>query len=309
MGVCVCLLGLTSVSRGSAQQLPATALASFPADTHQITYASLAQMRDLPNYSQIRDQVLSKPLAAFNAFLISMGINTDKDIDEVMLGFRGDPTNTSIFFGLAGGRFDPDKTRAVFQRNGVRTRNYSSFELFPFGSGDSAEDTYFTFIDSSTAAFGRFEDMKAMLDVRARMRASLDSNSEFMNWEGELEGSSPQWGIATGRAAANLAIPLLGSKLPIDPATLFRTVKAVLFRVDWEGDSFTSHITAICEKNEDATALARVLGIVKSAPQLAAGGSNPATSSLLQNMEVSEDQNRVLLTISGPIQALAFLNQ
>jgi hypothetical protein len=303
------LIALFAATTGNAQQLPATALASFPLDTHQITYASLSQMRDLPNYSMIRDQVLSRPLAAFNAFLISMGINTDRDVDEVMLGFRGEPTNTSIFFGMAAGRFDPDMIRASFQRNGVHAREYNSSELYPFGSGDSSVDTYFTFIDSSTAAFGRLADLKTLLDVRARLRPSLDSNAQFMNWEAELEGTSPQWGIATGAAAANLAIPLLGSKLPIAPQTLFRTVRAVLFRVDWGGDSFTSHLTAICEKSEDATALARVLAIVKSTPNLSSAGANSSTTSLLQDMDISNDNDRVLLTISGPIQSLAFLNR
>ena len=211
--------------RLGAEQLPQAALSAFPADTLQIAYTDLAELRSLPAYPQIRQRLLNRQLRAFQDFLRPMGIDPDKDVDEVLLGWRGEMVGPAGYLGMAAGRFQPDLIQKYFDRTSLPVRSYAGTDLYAFGSGSDANDLFFTFFDSSTAAFGRIGDMKALLDVRQGSANALSSNSDFANWEGELEGTAPEWGILNGKSAANLAaLWLAGSgKKDLDFSSLARS--------------------------------------------------------------------------------------
>src|SRR5208337_2542118 len=91
----------------AADQLPGEALNTFPADTLQVVFTNLAELRSLSIYPQIRQRILNRQLHAFEEFLRPMGIEPEKDIDEVMLGWRGEMVGPAGFLGLAAGRFQP----------------------------------------------------------------------------------------------------------------------------------------------------------------------------------------------------------
>ena len=100
------LLLFPALSRG--QGGGRDSLSIFPSDTQQLVYSNLAQLRALPDYSQIRQLLFTQQLRTLEDSLRSMGTDPEKDVDEVTLGWRGDPSSTS-FFGLAEGRLQPDQ--------------------------------------------------------------------------------------------------------------------------------------------------------------------------------------------------------
>jgi hypothetical protein len=288
-----------------AQQAARAGLASFPADTQQVAYSSFAQLRSSPDYPQIRQHVLYQQLRAFQEFLRSLGVDLEKDIDEVMLGWRGESLSGPGSFGLAAGRFEPDKVRAFFAQARLRLQSYAGVDLFAFGSGADSADTFFAFLDSSLAAFGRLHDLKTILDVREGSAQALDTNQTFQGYEAELEGASPQWGILTGKAAANVAVPWLsgGTKNAIDMTAFLEPVQAVLYRVDWDG-GFTAHISIVCKTPEGAGGLFQLLNILKSVPLSSASGGTPGAAALLQNLDARQNGSRLELGASGPAEAL-----
>jgi len=73
-----------------AQQAARAGLASFPADTQQVAYSNFGQLRSSSDYPQIRQHVLYQQFRGFQEFLRSVGIDLEKDVDEVMLGWRGE---------------------------------------------------------------------------------------------------------------------------------------------------------------------------------------------------------------------------
>jgi hypothetical protein len=184
-------------------------------------------------------------------------------------------------------------------------RSYAGSDLFAFGSGADSADTFFTFLDSSLAAFGRLHDLKALLDVREGSADPLDTNQTFRSYEVELDGVSPQWGILTGKAAANVAAPWLagGNKNTVDMTAFLEPVQAALYRVDWDG-GFTAHIAVICKTAESAAGLAQLVNLLKSVPVVSASGGGPGAASLLQNLDASQNGSRLELSASGPADAL-----
>jgi hypothetical protein len=288
-----------------AQQAARAGLASFPADTQQVAYSNFAQLRSSPDYPQIRQHVLYQQSRGFQEFLRSVGVDLEKDVDEVMLGWRGESLSGPGSFGVAAGRFEPDKVREFFTQTRLPVRSYAGFDLFAFGSGADPADTFFTFLDSSLAAFGQLHDLKALLDVTEGSADALDTNQTLRGYEAELEGVAPQWGILTGKAAANVAAPWLsgGRKNTIDMTAFLQPVQAVLYRVDWDG-GFTAHLSVVCKTRESAAGLLQLLNILKSAPVFSASGGAAGPASLLQNLEARQNGSRLELSASGPAEAL-----
>ena len=288
-----------------AQQAERGGLACFPADTQQIAYSNFARLRSSPDYAQIRQHVLYQQLRGFQEFLHSVGIDPEKDVDEVLLGWRGESPSGSGSFGVAAGRFEPDKVRGFFTRTQLPVQTYAGFDLFAFGSAADAADTLFTFLDSSLAAFGRVHDLKALLDVQQGSAPALETNPTLQSYEAQLEGTAPQWGILTGKAAANVATPWLagGKKTTVDLTAFLQPVQAVLYRVDWDG-GFTIHISVICKTPESAAGLIQLLNILKSAPVFSAAGGGSGPGPLVQNLDARQDGARLELSASGPADAL-----
>lgn len=288
------LLACPLPARG--QEVAREALASFPADTRQLVCTNLAELRYSSDYPRIRNRILNGQLRAFADFLGSLGIDPDRDVDEVILGWRSQAEDS--FFALARGNFQPDRLRQEFTMSHLPTRNYGGMELYAFGTGADPHDLFFTFLDSSLAAFGRWPNVKALLGVRQGDLPSLESNQAFADWEHEEEGTAPQWGVMTGRSAANLAAGWLaaGKEAMTDLSPFLSPVEAVLYSVDWDG-GFTAELSVICQNREAASALSTLLKVWQAAP------ARPALGPLLTNMEAHQDGSRLLISLSGPAGA------
>ncbi|MGA3326212.1 MAG: hypothetical protein ABSF45_17205 [Terriglobia bacterium] len=289
----------------AADQVPGEALNTFPADTLQVAFTNLAELRSLSIYPQIRQRILNRQLRAFEDFLRPMGIEPEKDIDEVMLGWRGETVGPSGFLGLAGGRFQPALIQQYFERTGLPVRQYDGANLYAFGSGSDPNDLFFTFFDNSLAAFGRLGDVKAMLDARQGSANALSVNSDYVSWQGELDGTAPQWGILNGKSAANLAGGWLapsGSK-NVDVSSLGRSVRALLYRVQWDA-GFSSQLFMVCDKPESAAGFATLLGLLQQAAQKPAPAGGVALPPILQSIETHRDGARLELDVTGPPELL-----
>jgi len=295
---------LLSPPQSYGQWVTREALSSFPADTHQMTYLDLAQLRTLAEYPRIRQRLLSRQLQDFQNFLRSAGTDPEKDVDEVVVGWRGEALGGAGFFGLMGGRFDPDRVREFFEHHQLPSRQYDRFHLYTFGSGESRGDIFFAFLSSSLAAMGPLDDLEALLDVRAKARPGLDSTSGFPDWEAELEGTAPQWGIATGKAAANQAAPWLtaAGKVSVDPTIIFSPVRAVLYRVDW-GSGISTHVSILCRDTAAASALSALLILWRDS-RGQTNSASPGIDTFLQGLDVQLSETRVELNATGPWEAV-----
>ena len=291
-----------------AQYAGQDALASFPADTQQMAYTNLATLRAVPQYPLIEAHLMSPQLRNLENLLKSAGINPDTQVSELVLGWRGEAQDTTRFFGLAEGDFDPNQIHQYFVNNRMMVQRYAGYDLYAFGSGSARTDMFFSFVDSSRAIFGRLADIKALIDVRNTSRPALNSNADFRGWEGDLDGVAPQWGISTGLAAANQAIPWLtqGKKIQIDPSALFGSVRAVLYRVDW-GSQIMAHLSIICKNAEAANGFNQLLTLLRSAQSAVSKNVSPALSQILQNMNVQVDGSKLNLDASASISDLAQL--
>ena len=289
-----------------AQTAARQALATFPADSQQIAYIGLAQLRTMREYPQFGQQLFLRQLLEFQDFLRLAGMNPEKEIDDLVLGWRGELLGGGGFFGLAEGRFDTDRLRRFFVQQQLPIREYSGCELYAFGTGGNLPYIYFAFLSSSTAVFGRRHDLRALLDVQEGVRPPLETNPTFTNWMAELEGTSPQWGVSIGRAAINHAAPWLaaGARLVLDPYAFAGSVRAVLYRIDW-GSVSTTHVSVVCASPESASALSALLNLWRdSNVESTFNRFPPSIATMLASMEIESDGDRIVLISSAPLEVI-----
>lgn len=289
----------------AADQLPGEALNTFPADTLQVAFTNLATLRSLSVYPQIRQRILNRQLRAFEDFLRPMGIEPEKDIDEVMLGWRGEMVGAAGYLGMAAGRFQPDLVRQYFDRSGMVAREYDGSALYAVGAGTDPDDLYFTFFDSTLAAFGRLGDVKAMVDARQGSVNALNSNSDFVNWQGELDGTAPQWGIMNGKSAGNLAAAWLttGGQKSVDLSSIGRSVRALLYRVQWDS-GFSAQLFMVCNTPETAAGFATLIGLLQQSAKQPTPSGGVNFPPILQSIQTQRDGARLELDASGPPELL-----
>lgn len=284
-----------------AEGLAREALSSFSDDTLQLAYTNLAEVRSLSVYPQIRQRLLSGQFRNFLDFLRSTGTDPERDVDEVMLGWRG--SDSANFFGLASGRFQPEQAGQFIAQQQLPSRQYAGSDLYAFGSGQGATDIFFTFLSSSLAAFGRLNDLTALLDARSGVRPALDTKGNVVSWEAELEGSAPQWGIVTGKATANFAATWLtgGAKPAGDLSAVVGPVQAALYQVSWSS-GFSIQLSIICQNGETAAALAKVLTLLRDSRPATNDHISPEISSFFQGLSIDTNGSRVELGGSGPVE-------
>lgn len=289
----------------NAQNWGREALSSFPEDTEQLIYTNLAALRCLPEYHQIKQHMMGGQLHSFEEFLRAMGTDPDKDVDELLLGWRGDRLQTAGFFGLAQGRFQPGRIQGSFAKHGLPIREYAGQDFYVFGSGADPADLFFTFFDSSLAAFGRQTDLKAILDTRARTRPALASRSDFVNQEAELEASSPQWGIASRKALATRGKSWLRATLPTGSDALLAIAEGAIYTIDWANNLLG--LSLFCRDREAAQALAKILTLWRDSQTSAAGGPSHGSPPLGSELNVQTSGSRVELSASASIETLQSL--
>lgn len=287
------------------QEVAQQALSIFPPDTRQVAYVDLAQLRTLPNYRQLRGLLLNRQMAAFEQFLRSMGVDPEKDVSAAIVGWRGDPAKGSLMFGLAAGNFNPVEAQSFIAQENLPRVEYQGFTLDAFGAGHSSQDLFFTFLNGGLAAFGGLADLKTLVDAYQGRHPALGSNQDFVKWENALDGSSPEWGVTTGKAALDAAAPWLPSAQLSQFERVIGPVKAVLYQANWQG-SFSTEISIVCENAGSARTLAELLSIWRDSASLT--GRRPADiNGFIQGLDINASGDKVTLDGQGPPSTAAQL--
>src|ERR1700720_1461886 len=160
----------------SAGRLAADTIALFPKEIGEFAYADLKKARTLSWFPQLQEQLLPDRFRQFERFLASAGIDPNSQVEELAWAMvptapangaaqNAAPASEEVV-GVALGTFRPESAEAYFKAQkmaAVKVRNYS---LYAFGGGSGAENLFFFFIDSNTAAFGQRKELEKLIAVR-----------------------------------------------------------------------------------------------------------------------------------------------
>jgi hypothetical protein len=294
-----------------AGRLGADIIALFPKEIGEFAYADLKKARTLKWFPQLQEQMLPERFRQFEKFLASAGVDPNSQVDEVAWGLVAEgmsaksegtgstdvPTGEEIV-GVALGTYNPNSTEAFFKQQKLSTFSSRGYTLYAFGTGSGANDLFFFFIDSSTAAFGHRAVLEKMIEVRFGSEEGLLSNDKLFPLINEANGSGVVWAVLNP-AYTRLAMQQLAPEVQQFPeaAKLVARMQNMIINVD-AGSGIDGKFQAVCGSTEDANTLGQLLQAGFLYQRYQAQKDNPDLAQLLDQARVTPAGDRLTLRMS-----------
>ncbi len=286
--------------RSFAGSLSNTVIGMFPKDVGEFAYADLKTARGYPWFAQLREQLLPSRFRQFEQFLRSAGVDPNLQVDELAwAGITVPKTNGEEIVGIALGSFDPSTAEARFQQQKLPVIEDRGYHLYAFGSGVAANDILFVFIDSNTAAFGHRSALEKLIDVRSGQADNLLSNDMMYPLINDTNGHGIIWAVLD-QNYTHLAMQQLipqASQFP-QAATIINRMHAMTINIDAD-TGVDARFQAVCDSADDANLLSAAMQAGLMMYKYQAAQSNPALSSLLDQVRVTPSSDR--LKVEAPV--------
>lgn len=290
-------------------------IALFPKEVGEFAYADLKKARSMKWFPQLQEQMLPERFRQFERFLASAGVDPNTQVEELAWGLvlegvsskneaPGAAPSASTagggeqIVGVALGSYSPESTEAYFKRQKLPTFKARNYTLYAFGTGAGPSDLFFTFIDSSTAAFGHRSVLEKMVEVRFGAEEGLLHNDKFFPLINEANGSGIVWAVLNP-AYTRLAMQQLAPEIEQFPeaAKLVSHMQNMLIHVN-AGSGIDGKFQAICASTDDANTLAQLLQAGLLYKRYQAGKDNPDLADMLDKARIVPSGDRVILNMA-----------
>jgi hypothetical protein len=182
----VLLLSTTAVM---AMPIASSARSLVPAEVQQLIGVDYRALKDSPTAQQLKDQVLPPDLKSFEGSLKGVGIDAERDVDQLdFVSFRTEKRGVQTIC-VAQGSFSAKAVLKKFKVKKIAATKYGTTLVYPMDSG-----FVMTFLDDNTLAFGTEPSLHSALDAQQGKRASLDSNPQMADQMAAVDGA-PVWSI------------------------------------------------------------------------------------------------------------------
>ena len=200
--LCSCMIVLTAASWGAA--IPSSARPAIPADVQQLITVDYRALKNSDTAMALKAQVLPPSLKEFEGQLKGIGINPDKDVDELTFAsYRVGKQGIKVV-GVAQGSFTSKSVLAKFKTNKVKPLKYRDSDIYPMSGGMDM-----MFLDDNTLLFGDLSAVKGALDARDGYASGLDANSQITEMIGPVE-SGVVWSVLDQQGTQNMLLSALG---------------------------------------------------------------------------------------------------
>jgi hypothetical protein len=302
--VLACTLGGYPKAAG-AQDLVKEALAGFPPQTSRLEYSSPAQLRQLPNYRNLRQRFTGPSLQSLESSLSQLGIH-EGDIDDLVMGWQIGDTGPALY-GFASGRFDPKAMAGRAAAAGLAASPVDGQQAYCLGT-DSAS-TCVVALGNSLGVFGSLPGLTALLEARSGKAPSLNSDDRFTRLVDSVKRDAPIWGVAVGPAVGDWFkgwMPNQGN-IKLDWARVFGDVDSLVYSVR-ASQKANVDMLLNCSTPETAASLRQILEGLKMAQQLAWQTQNPNRPNPFEGMNVGLAGQQVSLQLTADFSQLEFVS-
>src|SRR5437588_5014330 len=285
-------------------------IALFPKEIGEFAYADLKKARSLKWFPQLQEQMLPDRFRQFEKFLAAAGVDPNSQVDELAWGLVAEgmsaktegagstdvPTGEEVV-GVALGNYNPGSTEGYFKQQKLPTFKARGYTLYAFGTGSGANDLFFFFIDSNTAAFGHRAVLEKMVEVRFGAEEGLLHNERLFPLINEANGSGVVWAVLNP-AYTRLAMQQLAPEVEQFPeaAKLVGRMQNMLININ-ASSGIDGKFQSICASPEDANTMAQLLqaGLLYKRYQ---SKDNPDMADMLDKARVAPSGERVILNLT-----------
>ena len=196
----VALLCVASV----AIPLGSSARSVIPSDIQQIISVDYRALRNSDTATALKQQVLPPNLKEFEGALKDVGIDADKDVDQLTFASYRDKKAALHIFGVAQGSFPVKTFLKKMRLQKVKPSKIRTAYLWPMSGGMSM-----TFLDDNTLLFVERTAIQGALDARDGYSSTLDTNNTIADMIGSVD-SGMVWSVLDQKGTQNMLRSALG---------------------------------------------------------------------------------------------------
>ena len=268
-----------------ASSLASATRAVIPADVQQIINVDDRGMEDSQSGQALKARVLPDQLKKFETALKGVGIDPDKDVEQLtFVSFR--VKNGLQTIGIAQGEFAANKVVARLKAKKIKGTLYRTAAMFPLDGGLSM-----TLLDNYNMLFGDSASLKSALDVRDGMATSLNSNSEITDMIQSVD-SDTIWSVLDEKGTQEMMKSALGEASQLaDYNTIKNRIKTSAYKMDFaNGVKFDLNVNTA-----DSFTAASLKTLLQAGIMFKKMNASPAEKVALENLKVDSDSGALKL--------------
>jgi hypothetical protein len=187
-----------------AAPLPSSVRPAIPSDVQQLICVDYRTIKNSDTAQQLKDQVFPDNLKQSEVALKSVGIDPDRDVDQLtVISYRHPKQGLDVVFA-AQGVFAEKAVMRKLKLKKVKPVKYHDADIYSMSSGMEM-----TFIDETTLLFGDGPALRGALDARDGYVQTLDSNPDIANLIGDVE-SGAVWSVLDQKGTQNMMLSAMG---------------------------------------------------------------------------------------------------
>jgi hypothetical protein len=283
----VCL-ALVVLACGSAWAMPlgSSARTVIPGQIQQLISVDYRSLRNSDTAMQLKQQVLPQNLKDFEGALKGVGIDAEKDVDQLTFVSYRTPKNGMKIVGIAQGVFPTKTFTKKMKLQKVAPQKIRTSDLWPMGTG-----MMMTFLDDNTLLFGDRSAIAGALDTRDGVSPTVDSNSDIVNSMGSVD-SATVWSVLDQQGTQNMMRSALGdaSKLA-DYDTIKKRILGSRYGMNFN-NGVNFDLDVLTSDSVTATTLSQ---LVKAGVLYKKMNASPAEKLALESVTVDSDSSNLQL--------------
>ena len=176
----------------------------IPSDVQQLISVDYRTLRDSDTAMALQQQVLPESLKQFEGALKGIGIDPDKDVEQLtFVSYRAGKQGLKVV-GMAQGSFSEKIVLRKIRLHKIKPAKYRDSDVYNMSGG-----MQMTFLDDNTLLFGDSSALRGALDARDGYTTTLDSNPQFADMIGSVD-SGTVWSVLDQQGTQNMLLSALG---------------------------------------------------------------------------------------------------
>jgi hypothetical protein len=254
----------------------------IPSEVQQIISVDYRSLKNNDTAMALKAQVLPPSLKEFEESLKSIGINPEKDVDQLTFAsYRKEKEGVKVV-GVAQGSFSQKAFVKKMKLHGTKPTKYHDNDIYPMSGG-----MQLSFLDENSMLFGDGGALRGALDAKDGYTTTLDSNQQVSDMIGTVE-SGTVWSVLDQQGTQNMLLSALGDAGKLaDFNTIKKHVLGSGYTMNFDkGVNFDLNVIT-----SDSVTAATLSSLVKAGVLYRRMTATPVEKSALENVSINSDSS------------------
>jgi hypothetical protein len=276
------LLFLAPAAWGSAMSSAARTV--IPSEVQQVITVDYRTLKNSSTAMALKDQVLPPNLKEFETALKGVGIDPEKDVDQITFASYRHGKEGLKVVGIAQGSFSSKVFLKKMRLRKVKPVKYRNTDLYSMSGG-----MQMTFLDENSLLFGDGGAVRGALDARDGYTSTIESNSQVADMIGSVE-SGTVWSVLDQQGTQNMLLAALGDAGKLaDFNTVKKHVLGSRYAMNFgSGVNFDLDVVT-----SDSVTAATLSSLVKAGVLYRKMTATPVEKMALENVSINSDSSNL----------------